>query len=185
MDANNSQKRGNSSVDPKGAAAHIIMFWVLACMALAVFTPAVLLPVWVENEEIRAQKEDLAASVSDLESRVENNQACIEALLADPAVNERIIRRELNYRPENEKVVQWSPEAVGPVRIETCGKDVCSREPVQSDPQPVWVATIRPWLPDWPWRALFVKSPNREVLLILAGAALVAAFVLYAPKPRT
>jgi hypothetical protein len=183
MDAKN--PHGHGPTDAKGIASHVVMFWVLAGMALAVFAPAVLLPVWVESEGIREQKQELAASNGDLETQAQDNQACIEALLADPVVNERIIRRELNYRLESEEIVQWSPAMSETARFEFCGSDILSEERAVSDPQPGWIAVIHPWLPDWPWRELFVKSPNREMLLLLAGGLLVAAFVLYAPKPKS
>ncbi len=171
---------------PAGAAVqHAIMFWVLTGLALAVFAPAVLLPVWLEHQEVCRQEQAMIGVIAELNGRIQSNDAAIQALLSDPLVNQRIIRRELNYRPEFEKVIQWSDHRARflPVYLDPQGEPTAvSTVPAPSgDGVPVWVKTLQRWLPAWPWRALFVESPNRELLLILAGGLLAAAFLLYSP----
>ncbi len=168
------------------AVQHAIMFWVLSGLALLVFAPGVLLPVWLERQEVCRQEQAMIGVVAELDRRVQDNEASIQALLSDPLVNQRIIRRELNYRPEYEKVIQWSDSRARflPVYADAHGgSDAASVLSTPSDNGlPAWMDTLRRWLPAWPWRALFVESPNRELLLILAGGLLAAAFLLYSPR---
>ncbi|UCD27531.1 MAG: hypothetical protein JSV03_10470 [Planctomycetota bacterium] len=35
------------------SATHVVMFWLLTLMAVALFVPCVLVPIWVENEAVR------------------------------------------------------------------------------------------------------------------------------------
>ncbi|HOW72200.1 MAG TPA: septum formation initiator family protein [Phycisphaerae bacterium] len=160
--------------------AHPIMFWVLTGLALAIFVPCVLVPMWMDTEQLREEEQAMAAQVAELKDQIARNQARIEALLADPLVNERIARRELNYRPEGEEVIHWSPYELSTVHT------VRSEEPLVTsadDPNGLdrWVATLSHWLPAWPWRDLFGRAPNRSLFLMMAGGLLLAAFVLYTP----
>ncbi|NLX12401.1 MAG: hypothetical protein GXY44_01940 [Phycisphaerales bacterium] len=173
---------GRSRPAAGAAAQHAIMFWVLTGLALAVFVPAVILPVWLEREEICRQERAMAGVVAELDRRIQHNEATIQALLSDPLINQRIIRRELNYRPDYEKVIQWSDSRARflPVYPDTLGESAAALVE-GADDGPPWVVILRRWLPAWPWRALFVESPNRELLLFLSGGLLAAAFLLYNP----
>jgi len=120
--------------------------------------------------------------VNDLEVQVKRNEKRAEALLADPLVNHRIIRRELNYRSENEEVFQWPVAEVYLLQNEPV--TVSPKTNVSSgDSFPAWLLELRRWLPNWPWERLFVKPSNRLLLLMLSGGLIVTAFVLYGPKP--
>jgi|GEM_PF-704960 len=191
------KRRTDPSIDTliECRAVHAIMFWVLALSAMAVFAACVLVPVWLEAQEVHRYKRAMAGVVAQLEDRIDKNEARIEALRADPLVNERIVRRELNYRAEGEALIRWTARdlqamrqarpteepvsALGPVR---------ASEPSTVPPQPhPWLAAVKGWLPAWPWEDLFGHSPNRSLLLVMAGGLLLAAFVLYSPSraPRT
>ena len=37
---------------PGQPAGHVVMFWVLIGMAVTIFAPCVLVPVWIEAEEV-------------------------------------------------------------------------------------------------------------------------------------
>jgi hypothetical protein len=160
-----------------GTAAHPIMFWVLTTLALAVFTPCVLVPIVVESQEIRAYEAAAVQSLADMKAQVEKNEARIEALRTDPLVNDRIVRRELNYRPDGEQVVQLPAGELTQVRP---GEPAMTRvAPASQDQKADWFLAAAKWLPRWPWRELFAKSPNRSLLLAMSGGLLVAAFLLY------
>ena len=169
-----------SGADSSAPAGHAIMFWVLTTLAMAVFAPCVLVPIWLETEEVIEHERSAAALVAGLQRQVDRNDARARALLADPLVNERIIRRELNFRPDGEQVVRWRS-------AELVGLDLDLPEPSPdaaiepSDHHPAWMTPLGRWLPPWPWRKLFGESPNRSLLLVLAGGLLVSAFVLYGP----
>ena len=165
------------------AAAHPIMFWVLTGLALLIFAPCVLVPLWFEKEQMRAYENSLAAVVADLEQQSARGKARTQALMTDPQVNERIIRRELNVHPRSEQVIQWSPDelaaAVPDLQVPTTQPAAAAREENSAR----CVAVLARWLPDWPYQDLFAKSPQRPLLLAMAGGLLLAAFMLYAPTP--
>ena len=156
------------------SAAHPIMFWVLTLLALGVFAPCVLAPILIESQEIRAYERAAAGSLADLRAQVARNEARIEAIRSDPLVNDRIVRRELNYRPETEQVVHL-PEELSRVHVALPP----ASQPSTGDEQGEWLTTAATWLPDWPWRELFAESPNRACLMTMSGGLLAAAFLLY------
>lgn len=161
--------------DPPG---HTIMFWVLIGMAAMVFAPCVLVPIWAENQEIKEYERALAGVMAELEARVERNDLQIAACLADPLVNDRMVRRELNFRPEDEAVVEWAPHELSSLRIKSPGNWMTQGADAFED-YPAWLETLRSWLPNWPWRRLFAESPNRQMMLCMAGGLLLCAFLLY------
>ncbi len=168
---------------PASAAAHPIMFCVLTGLALLIFAPCVLVPLWFEKEQMRAYELSLAAVVADLEHQVARGQTRTQALLNDPQVNERIVRRELNVYPKSERIVQWSPDELAAA---VPGIDVPGSRPataIQEENSSRCVAVLARWMPDWPYQDLFAKSPQRPLLLAMAGGLLLAAFMLYAPVP--
>ncbi|HSW45671.1 MAG TPA: hypothetical protein VLM89_08875 [Phycisphaerae bacterium] len=173
-----------SPAPPVASAAHPIMFWVLTGLALAIFAPCVLVPLWVEKEQLREYERCLGTLVAHLEAQSARNQTRSNALLRDPQVNERIIRRELNYHPDGERVIEWSPDELA---VRSLDVEVPATQPAsaagQVENSSRLVAVLARWLPDWPYRDLFAKSPQRPLLLAMAGGLLLAAFLLYAPSP--
>ena len=173
-----------TSVEPSGAGtpAHPIMFWVLTTMAVATFAPCVLLPIWVEARAVQEYERSMAALVADFEDQIEKNDARITALLADPLVNKRIIRRELNYHADGEQLVEWTADELALLRTNHC--ESVPQDSADSFTRiPAWLKSLRQWLPAWPWEDIFGKSPNRLLLLLMSGGLLGAAFLLYGTKP--
>ncbi len=114
---------------------------------------------------------------------VARGEARARGLLNDPQVNERIIRRELNVRPQGEQVIQWSPDELAAAAP---GASLNATQPAGAGPQENssrCVAVLARWLPDWPYQDLFARSPQRPLLMAMAGGLLLAAFMLYAPNP--
>lgn len=169
---------------PLASAAHTIMFWLLSAMALAVFAPCVLVPVWADVEEARAYENEMAQFVGDLKARVNQNAAQIEALLTDPLVNERIARRELNHQPQGEQVVRYSPEELAALRVRVPALPEAAAATIGSEP-PAWARSLSKWLPAWPWQRLFANPNNRTLLLLMSAGLLAAAFLLYGGKPSS
>jgi hypothetical protein len=171
------------------AAAHPIMFWVLTGLALAIFVPCTLVPVFLEGEQLCAYARTLEDQIGLLESRYERNHANAEALASDPLVNERIARRELNYRPEGERTIRWSAQDLASVRAVIPDSVALPVHPsAMVAPMPTragWVGSLHAWLPAWPYRDLFASEPQRTILLLMAGGLLLAAFLLYDPSPRS
>ncbi len=162
-------------------AGHIIMFWMLMTLAVLVFTPCVLVPIWLETKELHQAEQQMAALVESLERQVETNERHADALAEDPLVNQRLVREQLNVVREGEEVLRWTPEELAAMKT--------TPSPVNVDPAPArppwpsWVSRGTAWLPNWPWEKLFAESPQRPMLMIMAGGLLLAAFVLYSPVP--
>ena len=173
-----------TETDSPAPVTHPIMFWFLTGLSLVLFAPCVLLPVWVETEQVIERERVAAGMVAGLEHQVARNDARIEALLADPLVSERMLRRELNHRTDGETVVPLPPAAeLASFEVTAPSATHVETEPITlADARPAWMVSLRRWLPAWPWRQLFVQSPNRTFFLIMAGGLLAAAFVLYRPR---
>jgi len=171
--------------DSPGAAAaqHCIMFWVLTVLALAVFAPCVLAPIYVETEQILQAEQELERWVADKTEEMKRNDERVKAIKADPQVNQRIIRRELNYRFEGEQLIQWSSAELAKMPLDLSMLENTHEPLPPVNPYPAWVLKVGEWLPAWPWRKLFVDSPNRELLVIMAAGLLATAFFLYGPLP--
>jgi hypothetical protein len=156
------------------------MFWLLLGMAVLVFAPCVIVPVWMDTEELIRTEADAAAAIGRLEQQIAAQVRLETALRSDPLVNERIARQELRYGRPDENILPGAAE--NPT-------DLPSRQmpavapPSESSPAitppPAWTQSVRPWLPSLPWVELFGKPPNRTIFLLMAGGLLVAAFVLY------
>ena len=163
---------------PSEPAGHIVMFWVLIGIAATIFAPCVLVPVWIEAQEVRAYEQSLAGVIGGMEARITENVARMEALRADPLVNDRISRRELNHRLDGERITAFSPEELKSLHLGT--RQVASTGTEQpNETAPGWILAVRRWLPDWPWRKLFAQSPNRPIMLLMAAGLLFSAFSLY------
>lgn len=170
----------HSTASATATAAHAIMFWVLAGMAFALFAPAVLLPLWEESRAIHAYEQARLIELARLKAERDRNDARIEALSDDPLVIERIARRERIYRPEGEQATHWSSQELAsvPVKVPPGLVDEQTEDLVP----PSWVSRAQQWLPNWPYQKLFVKMPNRLLMLLMSAGLLVTAFVLYGPN---
>jgi len=162
--------------------AHPIMFWVLTSMALAIFAPCVLVPIWIEGKQLRTYEQSLISAVNALEEESAQAQAQAQALLADPLVNERMVRRELNHRPAGEQVIRWSPNELSAVRVHLPAQ-AAKAVILEKNNLSICASTVARWLPNWPWNELFAESPQRPILLMMAGGLLLAAFLLYGVTP--
>ncbi len=165
-----------------GSAAHPIMFWVLTSLALAVFTPCVLVPIWIEVEQAAEYEKGMAQAVVELDTQAQKNETRVQALLADPLVNERIARRELNYLPAGEQVTRVSAKDIAGSLATVANTDWADKATDTEQP-PNWAKSLIRWLPAWPWRELFANPSNRSFLLIMSGSLIGTAFLLYARKP--
>jgi hypothetical protein len=179
-----SERRGLVDSGPAGApGGHAVMFWVLVGMAVLVFAPCVLVPIWMQTEELMQAEREAQAGLAQLQARVSDQQRLIDGLRNDPLVNERVARRDLRFQHAAEEIVPVgaaarsydapmpSPSAEEAVRVESGGF-------------PSAVESIRRWLPDLPWVELFGRPPNRTMFLLMAAGLVVTAFVLFGSSSR-
>lgn len=164
-------------------ASHAIMFYLLSVGALLLFAPCVLVPIWRDVATLRENERAAAAVIAGLHQQVDRNHARIAALEADPLVIERVARRELNQRPDDEQHIRWTAAELAALRL-NIPHDL-ELTPAPQPPAvevPDWMQRVSRWLPAWATSDLFVRSPHRQMLLIMAGALLLAAFILYTPR---
>jgi hypothetical protein len=162
---------------------HCIMYWLLTLVAMAIFAPCVLMPIWVRSDQILESEQDARRLISELEMQVDRNAERIRALTADPAVNERLMKHELRYREEGEQLIAWPKSELAAIPV-----DLSELQPEDDfepapNPYPQWALAVRQWLPKWQWRELFTKSPSRPLLLMMSAGLLITAVLLYGPRP--
>ncbi|MCP4590438.1 MAG: hypothetical protein GY842_06830 [bacterium] len=152
------------------------MFWVLVSMAMAVFSPCVLLPVWREYQALAYAEQIKQAELVAARSELAHQQRRLAALQNDPAAIARLARRELGYQVPNEITVPVSvpPEA---------SADATPIELIPAAP-PAAVAWLTDRLPDTDYDRLFCTAPTRTLLMCLSGGLMIAALIMYAPRRR-
>lgn len=154
-----------------------VMFWLLMAMASATFTPCVIVPVWRDYQAIKLAERFEARAVEQLREHAQHLQRHLDALRRDPAVIERIARRDLSYRRPFEANVPVVPMPVAPVRI-------AETVDLRIEPPDV-VRGFLTWLPISAARAdVFVDPTSRRTLMCLSGGLVLAAFVLYPPRRK-
>lgn len=161
--------------------AHAIMFYLLSTSAMLIFAPCVLVPIWRDVQKLSDDERAMRAMVLQLQEQIEKNNIRIEALRNDPLVIERVARRELNHKAENEQHVKWDSAELAALRL-NIPHDLYKKPELPPAAMPPWVESAKKWLPAWPWPELFAKAPNRQFLLVMAGCLLMTAFVLYTPR---
>lgn len=172
-----------AGLNPVQHAAHVILFWVLASLAFAVFAPCVLVPIWMETEQLHERVATVGQHLNAQREILDNTNRQIAALAEDPLVNERLVRRELNYRSDDEQLIRWSPEQLSATRIPRAVLPFAETDSSLS-PRPPWMESLVRWLPNWPWKKLFGQQHIRTLLMIMSGGLLAAGFVLYGPAIR-
>jgi len=161
--------------------SHAIMFYLLSAAALLVFAPCVIVPIWLDFQDLSETERSLRGLVLELQNQIDRNNNRIEALQSDPLVVERVARRELNRKSENEQHIRWSAAEKAALRL-NIPHDFQPEPELPPMAWPAWGESMCRWLPAWAWSDLFSKSPNREMLLVMAGCLLLTAFVLYTPR---
>ncbi len=189
MDADHNAKPhwwGTASLNlaARQPVSHAIMFYLLSIAAMLIFAPCVLVPIWRDVQKLQQVERQDALAIAELHQQIERNNTRIKALEADPLVIERVARRELNERPADEQHIRFSAAELAALRV-NLPPELDNPLEVPPPPTPAWVAWINRWLPAWAWSDLFAKSPNREMLLVMAGGLLLTAFVLYTPRAET
>jgi cell division protein FtsB len=179
---------GTSSLNlaARQPVSHAIMFYLLSAVAMILFAPCVLVPIWQDVQKLQADEQAVGGVIRELRQQVERNNTRIQALEADPLVIDRVARRELNQRPSNELHVRWTAAELAALRL-NLPHDL--QQGSSSEPPPIvsppWVDSLSRWLPAWATSDLFAKSPHRQMLLVMAGSLLLTAFVLYTPRAET
>jgi len=145
-------------------------FAALAGVALSILAGVVLLPAYASLAEAKYERDCLTASAAEAEDLIRANDRLIAEMPGDAVVTMRVARSQFNLLPENEVVV------IDPAR---------RRMPV--GPLVTIPQRRRPGRPGgWVIRLAgrLRELRLRRGLLLMAGAAMLAAMFLFAtPKP--
>jgi hypothetical protein len=151
-----------------------VMFWVLVGMAVVVFAPCVLLPVWRDYQALCYAEQVEHGRLVQARAELARQQQRLEALENDPSAIARVARRELHYRDPQEVAV---PVTLGPeAPAEAVPTVVTPVEP------PAVIARLVAKLPPADYDRLFCAEPTRTLLMCLAGGLVLSAFILYWPR---
>lgn len=153
-----------------------LVFWILTAMGIAVLTPTVLLPEWQRFEKLDLEAQRQAYEVGLLEEELEQQQRLLRAINSDPAVINRLARRELNYR--NPEEVSVPVEAPIVARTETKAFDPTPPAP------PRWVAAFTHRLPHLPYDRVFSDHKLQPILTVLSVGVIVIALLLFGTYRR-
>lgn len=177
---------GTSSINlaARQPVAHAIMFYLLTFAAMILFAPCVLVPIWKGIQRLQADEQAVAVVIAGLRDQIQQNNRHIEALESDPQVIGRVARRELNKRMPDEEHIRWTASELAALRL-NLPHEVKPLPEVPVTTPPAWVESMNRWLPAWATSDLFAKPPHRQMLLVMAGALLLTAFVLYTPRAET
>lgn len=166
---------------PRSPLGHRIMFLILATMSFVVFIPTVLMPLLREYTDLLNEEAELAKRVRERESEVERREELLQAFQNDAFINERLAVLDLNYQRPNEVVLPVTPTAS---KVSSDHDSAETRDALQLPLQwPVWSHQAHDWARDRGLIKLFFDASLRPLLLFMSGGMLVAAFVLFAPRP--
>lgn len=176
---------GPTDHDPGDSpTGHRIMFVVLATLAFGMFAPTILLPILSEHSKLLAEEERLTQRIADLRREAARQEALLKAFASDLTINERLAVLDLKYQNPNEEVLPVLPKGFAAALPKPAGPPV--RQSILLIPAH-WPATIRAmdrWTNDQGLIDLFLDPTLRPAFLLMSGGLIIAAFVLFAPRPK-
>lgn len=139
-------------------------------MALAAFSPCVLLPEWRAYQALRRSEQVEAHRVDTLRQVVDRERRLLEALQTDAAVVERLARRGLGFEAMGSRSVRV-PVTTGDVPPEPA----FSPAPV-SLPAPL--AAAAQYLPNLDYDGVFCEDQSRVVIMVMSCALMLVGVCL-------
>ncbi len=158
------------------------MFSILSLLAFGVFAPTVLLPLLHEHTVLLSEEHRLEKSVADLEREFQRRLELLDAFENDALMNERLALLDLNYRRPNEEVMPVFPASEAAMSKQPNKAESTSRLDLP-DHWPAWSHRAEARASGHGLISLFISRALRPLLLMMAGGLIVAAFVLFAPRP--
>ncbi|MCG3138417.1 MAG: hypothetical protein HJJLKODD_02281 [Phycisphaerae bacterium] len=151
--------------------SHVLMFWLLAGMGVAVALPCFLVPPINALGQLAAVERREQMRTAELEQQITQQHKLLEALRSDPLLNARLAQRELGYQmPGEVRVVGQALPVVPPAAQNSM--------PSIPDTFPQWVRTI------YPAELAHVYSNNtsRQLLAIISISLIIFAILTFARK---
>lgn len=148
------------------------MYWLLIAMALAGFTPCVLLPEWRNLQALELAERASAERVRVLQERVDREQRVVEAMTSDAGAVARLAQRDLGLRYEHEEHV-----ALGAIEPSSMIPPDLVSEPAVPPIEvgPVW--------PDPALDRLFCDPQTRPIIMGMSAGLAALAFLLFGRRP--
>ena len=138
------------------------VFWLLLVLGLGVLGACVLVPQWLEYQELAQRQARLDRRLAQARLDLKLERQAVDAAQHDVAFNERLLIEELNYsRPGEQILLSGSVEKAQP------------DSPLASDdsPGPAWLRA-------------FSERDSRNILLMMSAGLVLFAFVYYPPGRR-
>jgi len=155
-----------------GAAPWV--FWFLLGLAFAAFIPCIVLPEWRDYQAARVAEEAVARENARIRTELSRQRQVLEAVRSDPAVMERMARRELAYA---------KPGEVAAPRLSLEVEEPPERaELIEAPAPPAPIERILTWMPFAADDNIFCDPSTRLLIMALSGGLVVTAFVLFPPR---
>ena len=148
------------------------------------FAPTILLPILREHGQLLAEEARLTQRTTDLQNEIARQEALLKAFASDLTINQRLAVLDLNYQNPNEEVLPVLPKGFAAASPKP--PDLPVQRGVLLIP-PHWPTTIRAmgrWTDDQGLIDLFLNPTLRPAFLLMSGGLIIAAFVLFAPRPK-
>ncbi|MBN2560354.1 MAG: hypothetical protein JXQ75_05430 [Phycisphaerae bacterium] len=170
-----------SPVSPLG---HKLFFVILTCLAFCLFAPSVLLPVLREYCDLLAEETRLTHCLDELESETRSRRDLAEAFAHDAVINERLAVLDLHYRKPNEIVLPVLRHGDARPTPQPAQEPMDEASLTLPAHWPTWAHGARRWADARGLIDLFLDSTLRPVFFLMSAGLIIAAFVLFAPRPR-
>ncbi|MEE9295210.1 MAG: hypothetical protein V3W34_09665 [Phycisphaerae bacterium] len=154
-----------------------VLFWTLVLMSSAVFAPCVIVPLWQNYSALKMAEQLELRAVEQMRADLEGQRRHLAGLRDDPLVVTRVAQRELAYAGPDERSVRVGRFDQPPARLSQPWPP-----PVQPPQAVRRVLDGLPWSSHWP---MYCDRSRRVMLICLCGATLVAAFLIFPPRPRS
>lgn len=140
------------------------VFWLLLLSGFVVLGACIVVPAWLNCQQLAAQQLRLSGQLAQLRMSNEQHAEAIEAARHDAAFNERLLIEELNYHRPGEQALLVSPE-MKPVPATSANNHVFRKAPA--------------------WLQAFAQRDTRNILLVMSTGLVLFAFVYYRPTKRS
>src|SRR5439155_14628369 len=156
------------SAEPGGGAFTI----PLICLGIGLIAMCLLIPAADENRRLAYERDRLAADLEQLHKQVATNDAFLRRVGDDPALAERLARRQLRMVPEGTAVLDLKSA------------------PARADMSPFLLVTVPPPAPMPPYRPVggfladACRHPNTQLYLIAAPLLMIATGLVLSRSTR-
>ncbi|MBU0717073.1 MAG: hypothetical protein KJ749_02400 [Planctomycetes bacterium] len=170
--------------NPSSRVGEVVVFWLLVLMGFSAFASCIVLPEWRAYValEVACQAEEHRRDA--VQRDVERTQRLHRAMQSDPAVIDRLARRELTFRQAGEQTVLVALPASGDILESQSESDGLAEMPFVPRPiePPIPIARLRALLPDYDYAQVFCSGETRPIIMGMSVGLLGIALWLFSPR---